>query len=49
MVDTFARIGAVLADILTLRPSMVPALVLGLLTAGLLYVYRDQIAVLTAR
>lgn len=46
---TCTMIGAVLAHVLILGPSMVPALVLGLLTAGLLYVYRDQIAGLTAR
>jgi putative oxidoreductase len=38
-------IGAILAHLLILGPSLVPALVLGLLCAVVLYVYRADVAV----
>lgn len=37
-------VGAVLAHFLILGPSAVPAIVLGLLSAAVLYLHRDQIA-----
>lgn len=46
---TCTMIGAVLAHALVLGPSSVPAIVLGILSAGLLYHYRGQLATLARR
>jgi uncharacterized membrane protein YphA (DoxX/SURF4 family) len=41
-------IGAVIAHLAILGPSFVPALVLGLLSAGILWLHRDQLSNITA-
>ena len=42
-------VGAVLTHLLILGPSAVPAIVLGILCAAVLYLHRDQIATLLSR
>ena len=42
-------VGAVLPHLLILGPSAVPAIVLGILCAAVLYLHRDQIATLLSR
>ena len=42
-------VGAVLTHLLILGPSMLPAIVLGLLCSAVLYLHRDQVAALLER
>ncbi len=42
-------VGAVLAHLVILGPTAVPAIILGVICAAVLYLHRDQVAALTGR